>query len=209
MTELQCTIEQRVEHINMLTKAVKQSFFEIALQMKAIKDDGGFKNNKAYLQFMLEQTGYKSNMVYAFLRSHEAMGNLEDFAQLRKLPTHESQIRPLATKKLNEDPELQAEIWTTVVEAAGDGEITAKMVKDAVKAKVNPDPPASKKDAPTELFSAVEQKIAADFIKLAYRKLSQECHPDHEGGSNEKMQALNKIKTYFQKLMIDPLQEEI
>lgn len=112
------------------------------VHVKAIKEDmvTQGKKNPEFLKLMEERTGYKRATVGQFLRAHHAMNNLIDFCPDKKaamavFPDSERQIRPLATKKLNEDPELQAEIWTEVVEEAGEGPITAKMVKDKVKEK--------------------------------------------------------------------------
>lgn len=181
-TEVQHTIDERIDHINLLTQAVKESFFEIARQMKAIKEECGL-NQKGYLALMEERTGYKKVSVYRFLRAYEAQGNLIDFcAHVGTFPEEEATIRPLATKKLNEDPELQAEIWTEVVEEAGDANITAAMVKAKVKAKTKkPEPPPTNPDDIPEEFRMPkgEKRNALEYIlKAAKRAAAKEFHPD-------------------------------
>ncbi|BBO80223.1 hypothetical protein DSCO28_07890 [Desulfosarcina ovata subsp. sediminis] len=185
------TIDERIDHINTLTTAVKESFFEIAHQMKVIKDECGLKQ-KDYLALMDERTGYKKTSVYQFLRAHETRGNLIDFcSHVRTFPEEEGVIRPLATKSLNQDPELQAEIWEAVVASAGDNEITAKMVKDAVKEKTTGDSastPPPPTDPPKLKFwgnSQVEKTMASeamgnleDFTQCVKRL------PDSEGQGN-------------------------
>lgn len=136
--QITLSIDDRIKRINETTDQLKAGFMVIATEMAAIKDQmaNEGKTNSVFLGFMLEQTGYKRAMVYKFLAAHEAMGNIIDFSttvENFRLPEAEWQIRPLATKKLNADPELQAEIWEAVVRAAGDSEITIDFTHECKK----------------------------------------------------------------------------
>jgi hypothetical protein len=51
-----------------------------------------------------------------------------------------------------------------------------------------------------KVFGGLDQAMVARFIKVAYREMSKECHPD-AGGSAEDMIKLNLIKDAFRGLM--------
>lgn len=231
--ELTLTIDQRIQRINETTEAVKRGFMVIASDMSAIAADheylkktknGNIKTNRQgetmfdgprFFRDMEERTGYSRTPVIRFLDAHTAIGNLIDYCgdckivsadTKMRLPEAEWQIRPLATKTLNSQPELQAEIWLEVIQEAGpDGDISEKMVRDKVKEKLTPSEPKQTPPSPPVIKtwgnSKAEKKMAAEAMTILKREMSKKYHPD-KGGTDDQQKAVNFMLEEFERYFI-------
>lgn len=198
------TIDQRVDVINKTTENIKRGFFTIACEMQAIKDDMN-TDQKTFLAYIEEQTGYKKSQVFKFLRAKIALENL--CPRGHKIPDSEYVIRPLAVGYLNDQPELQAEIWNKACEEAGEEGPSAaqvKKVRDAHFEKAETERYEKLREQgtvarKTEIERALTDEEAA-MLKSFLRKMAMEYHPDR-GGDHEKMEICNTLRMKLTKLI--------
>lgn len=175
------SIDERINRINVATENVKKGFLIIALEMDNIKK-GWEGNVNSYLKYIEEKTGYKKRAVYYFLNAKIALENLEQkCTAVHKLPDSEGVIRPLATAKLNANPEKQAALWERAQEIAG-GEPTEKDVKAAIREdrlEELADLPVFERKQ-THIRTALNPEELACF-KTIMKKAMIKNHPDHGG----------------------------
>lgn len=203
------TLDERVARINKATEDIKQGFMIIACEMTQAKKEWKGRNPE-FLAYIEEKTGYKQRSVYHFLNSKVAMDNLSEFCTaVQKLPLPDSEwvIRPLAVKRLNENPERQARVWSIACEYAaedGDKQPTEKHVKEALGAEEREfhnitefrTKPIVYKVDPTTIFEDDEKKL----LRTILRKAGMTYHPDH-GGDEEigrvYINLMNKFNEYI------------
>lgn len=167
------SIDERIDLINKATEGIKENFMVIACEMVQIKEQlqseleplkCNYKGNDGFLKLMEEKTGYKKSSVYHFINAKAAIDNLSSFSTAVEnliLPDSERVIRPIATTKLNKDPEKQFEIWQKacgIAKERGHDMPTETDVKEVMKELQPPtDRRPSWKD---EFIQGLEEEIA-------------------------------------------------
>jgi hypothetical protein len=130
-SQLSLTEQNELQACEQVIEHGLQTFYEVGQALMDIRDKklyrGVYVNFEVYC---LERWNFTGARARLFMRSAEVMDNLSKNETIVSfLPSNEAQARPLS--KL--EPEDQRVAWQAVVEAVGEGKITAAHVEATVK----------------------------------------------------------------------------
>lgn len=101
---------------------------------------------------------YAKSHVYRLIGAADVIEHLSPIGDKARLPMNEAQVRPL----IGLDPEEQVKAWNSALETAGDGTMTAKVVRAAVAPYQSPKRKASKRRSPmVEALKLVDEALSA------------------------------------------------
>lgn len=104
-----------------------QTFIDVGNALLEIKTNHLYGEGYASFSDYCEgRWGFKLARAYQFMSAAQVVANLADSTIVEKLPESESQTRPLASLK----PDEQRQVWESIVQTHGDN-ITAAVVKEA------------------------------------------------------------------------------
>ena len=104
-----------------------QTFIDVGNALLEIKTNHLYGEGYASFNDYCEgRWGFKLARAYQFMSAAQVVANLADSTIVEKLPESESQTRPLASLK----PDEQRQVWESIVQTHGDN-ITAAVVKEA------------------------------------------------------------------------------
>lgn len=129
-SQLSLTEQNELQACEQVIERGLQTFYEVGQALMEIREKKlyrqGYSTFAAYCEQRWEFSG--RNALY-YTSAVEVIDNLENWKSSSVLPTSISQTVPLS--KL--EPEEQREVWQKVVEAVGEGKITAAHVEATVK----------------------------------------------------------------------------
>lgn len=149
------------------------SFFDTGRALIEIRDRELYKlrNGGAYETFDAYCRGvwdFARSTAYQFIDSVKVIENIRNCGQIDVIPTTESQARPLARLK----PEQQREAWQKAVDTATDGKVTAKHVNKIIRDMTEPEKPLSTN--PTYNQTIATKQPVSDEFNRAFDQMAAE-----------------------------------
>lgn len=125
MQEIVSTEERNelAQHEGVIERGLK-TFVDVGNALLAIRDKRLYRQDHGTFEgYCRERWGMERAHAYRLIDSAQVVANLSPIGD--KLPTTESQVRPLT----NLEPEQQVEVWQRAVETAPNGKVTASHVE--------------------------------------------------------------------------------
>lgn len=128
-SQLSLTEQNELQACEQVIERGLQTFYEVGQALMEIRDKQLFRSDyETFDEYCQTRWGFQRPRADKFIRAAEAMHNLSPLG-LNNMPTNERQVRPLTTL----EPEDQRVAWQAVVDAVGEGKITAAHVEATVK----------------------------------------------------------------------------
>jgi hypothetical protein len=125
MQSLTISEQQTLNGLEATIEGGLEAFYRVGNALLSIRDGRLYRANHATFEdYCRERWNISRPQAYRLL---DAAGVAENLSPIGDKPTAESQARELAT--LNDQPELQRQVWQAVVASAANAEVTAALVK--------------------------------------------------------------------------------
>lgn len=164
----------RLQELESIVEHGLQTFYEVGKALDEIREQKLYREtHKTFEAYCQEKWGMARQTANRFIGAARVMEILEPIGS--KIPTKESQIRPLAQLP----PELQIQIWQEAVESSPNGIPTGAAVKRLVEERFPSDGSGqSPKDSVSEL-----EKLRADNRRLREQIREQNRERDRRAAS--------------------------
>ncbi|MBU0665382.1 MAG: hypothetical protein KJ990_12680 [Proteobacteria bacterium] len=123
---------QRLKELETVIRSDLQAFLRVGAALAEIRNNGLYMVNShvSFERYLRDKWGMGQSQGYRLIDAHTVVQSLKSSPIGELLPDNESQIRPLT--KYKDKPEMLANVWQMAVNAAHNGKITAKLVKNAL-----------------------------------------------------------------------------
>lgn len=127
MYELTKSEENVLRECEVIIQKGLSSFFDVGNALLKIRDEKLYRQEfKTFEQYCQNKWQIQRAYAYRLMEASEVVSNLSPIGD--KLPTTETQVRPLTTL----DPQDQIKVWQEVLDVKPDGKVTAKFVEKFV-----------------------------------------------------------------------------
>jgi len=143
------------------------TFLEVGRALAAIRDQNLYREQyKTFAAYCRERWNYGRAHAYRLIGAAEVWDELSPMGDTPTTPVNERQLRPL----IDLPPDSRRQAWESALEAAGEGPLSEKHVRNAVKALQG----GSQPEAPKRPATSIRKATVSDALQEIDQALAQE-----------------------------------